>query len=145
MNLPKDFKEFVESLNAHNVEYVIVGGYAVAFYGYARFTGDLDVLVNPTKANAEAIMRVLVDFGFGDVGLCAEDFCQADVVIQLGRPPLRIDLITSIDAVTSEEAIADAVREKDGATTITFISREHLLRNKKKANRPKDIADLEYL
>jgi len=88
--LSKDFREFVSLLNERGVDYLVVGGYAVALYGYPRYTGDLDVWVRVENDNADKLMDVLAAFGFGDVGLRHDDFLAPDAVIQLGYPPLRI-------------------------------------------------------
>ena len=101
--LSKDFKEFVELLNSHGVEYLVVGGYAVAMHGRPRHTGDLDVWVRRSPENAAKLIAVLRDFGFGELGLKAEDFLKREQVVQLGYPPLRIDLLTEIDGVTFVE------------------------------------------
>jgi hypothetical protein len=91
-----DFKELLELFNARNVEYLIVGAYALAFHGAPRMTGELDILVLPTRKNAVNILAALSQFGFGTVGLRAEDFLDPDRVVQLGVPPVRIDLLTSL-------------------------------------------------
>ena len=90
MNLPADFREFIGFLDARGVDYAVVGGYALAFHGHPRFTGDLDVLVRPTEANAQAVLAALRDFGFGELKLSVRDFTTPNMVVQLGRPPLRI-------------------------------------------------------
>ena len=91
MKLADDLREFVESLNSANVEYVIVGGYAVAFHGYPRYTGDIDIFVRRDPENAARIVSVLESFGFGNLGADAETFVKPDTVVQLGRTPNRID------------------------------------------------------
>ncbi|MCB0293857.1 MAG: hypothetical protein KDG51_01140, partial [Calditrichaeota bacterium] len=106
MKIHPDFKELFELFNAFKVEYIIVGGYAMAFHGAPRFTGDIDILVKPTPKNSQKIMAALEAFGFGSVGLVEADFQKPDQVIQLGVPPVRIDLITSISGVKTEEAFA---------------------------------------
>lgn len=95
--LSKDFKEFVALLKEHDAEYMIVGGYAVGVHGYPRYTGDLDIWLNPTKANAERVLKAIDAFGFGSFKLKVADLTKEDNVIQFGQPPLRIDLLTSID------------------------------------------------
>ena len=107
MKLHSDLRAFIGLLNAHEVRYVVVGGYAVAHHGHPRYTGDIDVFIEPSNANGRRRERALVDFGFGDTELTAADFAQNDVIIQLGLPPNRIDSITSIDAVDSVEALGD--------------------------------------
>jgi predicted nucleotidyltransferase len=145
MKLQDDLREFIELLNAHGVRYVIVGGFAVAFHGHPRYTGDIDLFVEASEANSQRIARVLHDFGFGETGLTAADFAREGVIVQLGRPPNRIDLITSIDAVGFPEAWADRVEATLGAVPVLFISKELLLKNKAAAKRAQDIADIDAM
>ncbi|MCK4513899.1 MAG: hypothetical protein KAU31_01510 [Spirochaetaceae bacterium] len=145
VNIPKDFREFLQLLNDHAVEYVIVGGYALAFHGAPRFTGDMDVLVRPTEENARSLIAALNDFGFSDLSLTEQDFMAVDRVVQLGVPPMRIDLLTSIDGVDFEAAAAGSIRAEIAEITIPFIGREALVKNKRASGRPKDLADLEAL
>src|SRR4030067_986732 len=102
MAMEKDFRDLFALFNAHNVEYVIVGGYALAFHGAPRYTGDLDILVKPDEENARRVMKALDEFGFGSIGLKNTDFIYQDKIVQLGVPPVRIDIITSISGVTWE-------------------------------------------
>lgn len=104
MKLQTDLREFIRLLNSRAVEYLIVGGHAVAFHGYPRFRGDIDFFVRPTPDNAARLVVVLGEFGFGQVGLDASTFTQPDKVVQLGRPPNRIDLLTSISGVEFSSA-----------------------------------------
>src|SRR5687768_7401246 len=106
MNLSADLREFIELLNSHGVEYVIVGAHSVAFHGRPRYTGDLDILVRPSQENAEKIATVIAEFGFVESGFQAKDFLEPDQIIQLGRPPSRIDLMTGITGVATPEAFA---------------------------------------
>ena len=98
-----DFKELFELFNKHNVEYVIVGGYALAYHGAPRYTGDIDILINPTEDNAERVLEALGEFGFGALGLSVKDFTQPGQILQLGYPPSRIDILTSISGVDWNE------------------------------------------
>lgn len=143
--LSKDFKEFAELLNANGVEYLIVGGYAMALHGRPRNTGDLDIWVRPTEANAEALMKSLVQFGFGDVGLTSQDFVLSDQVVQLGYPPFRIDLMTGIDGVLFETAWPNRQTFVHDGISFNFIGLEDLKTNKKASGRPRDLDDLENL
>jgi len=145
MEIERDFKELLVLLNSHHVEYILVGAYALAFYGAPRFTGDLDVFVKPDPENAERLMAAMEDFGFGSVGLSRDDFEKADQVIQLGVPPVRIDLITGISGVSWSAADADAVHADLSGVPVRFISRDHFLINKRAAGRKKDLADIEAL
>ena len=145
MEVQPDFKELLELFNSHNVDFIIVGGYALAFHGAPRFTGDIDVLVKPTFENSQKIMSALAEFGFGDVGLSAEDFQVEGQVIQLGVPPVRIDLITSITGVSTDTAFAQCVPGKYGEVSVNFISRLDFIENKRASGRKRDLSDLEDL
>lgn len=143
--LDQDFKEFIESLNDNNVRYLVVRGYAVAFHGHPRYTKDIDIWVELEPVNAQKIISALKQFGFESLDLKAEDFLVADQIIQLGYPPNRIDLITTLVAVDFEECFA--VREEamiDG-TAVNFIDIENLKKNKTASGRPQDIADVANL
>jgi hypothetical protein len=143
--LDKDFREFVELLNSTNVEYLLVGGYALAAHGHPRYTGDIDFWVNPTSANAARLMSVLSQFGFGGVGLSERDFLEPDAVVQLGYPPARIDLLTAIDGVSFDDCYARRRQVTLAGVALTLIDVDDLRANKRAAGRPKDIADLEAL
>jgi hypothetical protein len=140
-----DFRELLALFNARTVEYVIVGGYALALHGAPRFTGDLDLLVKPDPANARRIVAALEEFGFGSVGLTVEDFTRPDRVVQLGVPPVRIDLITSLTGVSWEEAVAGKVKGSYGDIPVYYIGRKQLIANKRATGRRQDLADLEAL
>ena len=112
MEVQPDFRDLLELFNAHQVEYMIVGGYALAFHGAPRYTGDLDIFVKPTPENARRILTVLDEFGFGSLGLTVEDFDSPDNVVQLGVPPVRVDIMTSLTGVSWEEAFSDCVDGK---------------------------------
>ena len=145
MDVYRDFKELLESFDAQKVEFVIVGGYAVAHHGAPRYTRDIDLYVNPTKANAERIMAALDAFGFGEIGLKSEDFQKPEQVIQLGYPPVRIDLITSIAGITWEQAAGGISRGEYGGEPVPFLGREELIASKKAAGRPQDLVDAKKL
>ncbi len=115
MELNQDFREFFESLDRHNVRYLLVGGYAMAAHGHPRFTKDLDVWVWMDPANSKAVVAALAEFGFGSLGLTEADFLTADTVIQLGYPPQRIDLLTTPSGVTFEDCW-------DGRSTIDTMA-----------------------
>lgn len=144
INFPPDFKEFVELLQKHNVEYLIVGGYAVGFHGYPRFTGDLDIWLKLSESNANNMLKVVADFGFASLGLRVEDFLTHGNIIQLGYPPLRIDLLNKIDGVTFEECYKHKHSVVQDGFQYNFISYEDLLKNKQASGRYKDKDDLEY-
>lgn len=145
MPFPEDWRTFIESLNSNEVEYVIVGAVALAYHGFPRYTGDLDVLVRNTPENTKRLESALAAFGFASLGLKAADFADSYRVIQLGVPPNRIDLLTSITGVPFDEAWADRVGADLEGTRVNFISRSALIRNKTLTGRAQDIADLEYL
>lgn len=141
----QDFKEFIASLNEHGVEYLVVGGYAVGLHGYPRYTGDLDVWVRASDENATRLLAALDHFGFSGAGIVREDFTSADRVIQLGRPPFRIDLMTSIDGVHFDDCYRNRVAiEYEGVQTM-FIGLADLKTNKRASGRPKDRIDLDEL
>jgi hypothetical protein len=143
--LNPDFKEFIASLNANGVRYLVVGGYAVAFHGHPRYTKDLDVWIDAAPENAERIVTALDDFGFGSLGIRAEDFLIADRVIQLGFPPLRIDLLTTLLGVQFRDCYDKRVRLDLADVTVDVIDVESLKLNKRSTGRLQDLADAECL
>lgn len=145
MKLQRDLREFVELLNSHGIEYLVVGGHAVSFHGHPRFTGDIDFFIRRSPENAARLLAVLAVFGFGDLGLTSTDFMTQDRVVQLGRPPNRIDLLTGVSGVTFEEAWATRVAATLDGLPVCFPSREVLLRNKDASGRAKDLADAAIL
>lgn len=145
MEIQKDFKELLELFNTHKVEYLIVGGYALAFHGAPRFTGDIDLLVKADSGNAKRILSALEEFGFGSLQLSEVDFIAPNNVVQLGVPPVRVDIMTSLTAVDWEKAQADKVQGDYGNTPVYFISKADFITNKRALGRKKDLADLESL
>jgi hypothetical protein len=145
MEVQPDFKELLALFNDHHVSYLIVGGYALAFHGAPRFTGDLDIYVKPDSENARRIVAALAAFGFASLRLTPGDFVQPDQVVQLGVSPVRIDLITSITGVTWEEALAGRIPSTYGDVPVHYIGREQLIVNKRATGRKRDLADLEML
>jgi hypothetical protein len=141
MPLSRDLREFVALLNSHQVEFLIVGAYAVAFHGYPRYTGDLDILVRPNTENARRVQEVLLEFGFGGLGIRVEDLAAPGKVVQLGVSPNRIDLITSITGVTFEQAWDSREQAELDGVAVFFIGRTPLLRNKESTGRAKDLGD----
>ena len=129
MKLQKDLREFIELLNSRRVDYIVVGGHAVAFHGYPRFTGDIDFFVRPTPDNAARLVEALHDFGFGGAGLTVEDFTRPNCVVQLGQVPNRIDLLTTISGVDFEQAWQAKVGAELDSIPVSFLSYDHLLRN----------------
>jgi len=132
-------------INVHEVEYIIVGAYALAFHGVPRYTGDMDIFVKPEGENAQRIIAALDEFGFGSVGLTATDFEAEDKVVQLGVPPVRVDIITSMTGVSWEEAFSSRAEGRYGDVLVHYIGREQFISNKRALGRKKDLADLEAL
>jgi hypothetical protein len=145
MALSSDWKEFLELLNARGVDYVVVGAHCLAFHGRPRYTGDLDVLVRPSKSNAVALVALLKEFGFAGSKFTPVDFAEGDQVIQLGRPPNRIDLLTSLTGVTSEEAFAGKIATDLEGVPVFILGKKELIQNKRAVGRPHDLADLAEL
>lgn len=143
--LSQDFKEFVELLNNHQVEYLIVGGYAVGVHGHPRYTGDLDVWINTTMENAKKMIKVLNDFGFSSFGLTEADFIKSGNVIQMGYPPFRIDVLTTVDGVEFENCYQNKIIVQHDEITLNVIGINDLKINKQASGRLKDIDDLENL
>ena len=145
MKLDKDLRELLASFHSRGVEFLVVGGHAVAFHGRPRLTEDLDLYVRPDVANGERIVAALKEFGFGALGLTPSDFEADDRVIQLGRVPNRVDLLTRLYGVEFPDAWGRRVRAELDGTEVWMISREDLIRNKRATGRPQDLADAAYL
>jgi hypothetical protein len=145
MEVQQDFRDLLVLFNAHEVDYIIVGAHALAYHGAPRYTGDMDLLVRPDPENAQRILQALNEFGFGSLGLVAEDFATSGSVIQLGVAPVRVDIVTSITGVTWEDAAAGQVQGKYGNVPVRFIGRKEFILNKQALGRKKDQADLEAL
>ncbi len=143
--LSKDFREFIELLNENKVRYLVVGGYAVAFHGYPRYTKDLDVWIELSTDNANKIIEALKEFGFGSLGLKPEDFLESDQIIQLGYPPNRIDILTTLKDLKFEDCYKSKVEVDIQGLHIEFIDIENLKKNKRATGRPQDLADAENL
>lgn len=142
IRLPADFKEFLKLLNAKKVEYLLVGGYAVGYYGYPRPTGDMDIWIRSEPRNAERVVAALKEFGFPAQ---TELFLQSSQIVRMGMPPFRIELMTSIDGVEFDDCYAERNRVVIDDVEVEIISFSHLKENKKASGRPKDQADLENL
>lgn len=143
--LSKDLREFIRLLNTKSVKYLIVGAWALAFHGRPRYTGDIDVFVARDEQNADNLIQVIHDFGFAQAGIEREDFLRQDYVVQLGREPNRIDILTGISGVTFEEAWESRDQGKVSGQSAFFLSRELLIKNKRAANRDKDLGDIKLL
>lgn len=142
---PSDFSALFACFAAHRVRYLVVGGHAVAFHGKPRFTKDIDVWVEPTPENARRVLAALEDFGFGSVGLGEADFATPGMIVQLGIAPNRVDLLTTIDGVTFDEAWQGRVEGAFADERVAYLGRRELVRNKIASGRAQDLADLEAL
>ncbi|MFZ4434660.1 MAG: nucleotidyl transferase AbiEii/AbiGii toxin family protein [Microthrixaceae bacterium] len=145
MELNRDFQEFLQSFVTHEVRFLIVGGYALAAHGHPRYTKDLDVWVWADPSNSPRIIDALEVFGFGDLDLSASDFEQAGVVVQLGREPQRIDILTFATGLEFPDAYERRMLVELGGIEVPFVSLEDLRVNKRAAGRLRDLADLEDL
>jgi hypothetical protein len=132
-------------LDVHHVEYLLIGGYAVGYYGYPRATGDIDIWIAANQANAKKIMAALEEFGFGDTGMSANLFVEPDQIVRMGNTPLRIEIMTTISGVAFAEAFTKRVVDEIDGVAVSIISRDHLVINKRASGRPKDLADLDNL
>ena len=144
-HLPPDFKEFLKLLNAHQVEYLLIGGYAVGYYGYPRATADMDIWIAVHPANAERVVAALKEFGFDLPELSPQLFLKEWQVIRLGVPPIRIELATTISGVNFSECYAQRVVDVLDGVKVSLISLKHLKANKKASGRHQDLSDLEKL
>ena len=145
MKIPDDWREFIALMNSHGVEYLLVGGHAVGFHGHPRLTGDIDFFVRPTVENAAALASVLEEFGFEKTAELRKEFSKPDKIVQLGRPPFRIDLLTSISGVDFADAEAGCKAAVLDGVPVRVIGKEALLTNKRASGRPKDLVDVAEL
>jgi len=146
MILAKDFEDFIRLLNNREVEYMVVGGYAMAFHGKPRYTGDLDIWIKISEANAVKLLQVIADFGMAGLGFVKRDFMQPGYISQIGYPPLRIDLLNNIDGVEFEEAYEN--RQKialEDDLEIIYIGLNDLLLNKVASGRKRDLDDVKEI
>jgi hypothetical protein len=144
MKIHPDFSEFLGALIRRHVEFVIVGAFDLAFLGSPRYTGDLDVWIRPIPSNAQAVIRALEDFGLKSLTVTEQDILSGKI-IQLGYPPVRIDLLTLLDGVTTEEIWDSRQAGQLGGHTVFYMGKNVFVKNKRAAGRPKDIADLAAL
>jgi hypothetical protein len=145
IDLPPDFKEFLRLLSDHRAEYLLIGGYAVAYYGYPRATADMDIWIAIQPKNAKNIVAALKEFGFDLPQLTTELFLQEGRIIRMGVPPVRLEIATTISGVDFAECWASRTVENLDGTPVNVISLEHLKVNKKAAGRHKYLDDLEHL
>lgn len=145
MILAKDFEDFITLLNGYKVEYMVVGGYAMAFHGKPRYTGDLDIWINISDKNAEKMLKVLNAFGLSSLSFEKEDFLKQGFISQIGYPPLRIDLLNNIDGVDFQEAYTNRQKIVEGDLEICYIGIQELLANKIASGRKMDISDVKEI
>ncbi len=143
--LNPDFKEFIKSLNDNGVQYLVIGGYAVAVHGHPRYTKDLDIWIQVSPENAGRLVKAIREFGFESLGLTENDFMTPDQVIQLGFPPNRIDLIVQADGIEFDACYPSRMEIEIEGVPVNFIDLENLKKNKKASGRYQDLADLENL
>ncbi|MBI3551771.1 MAG: hypothetical protein HY077_04575 [Elusimicrobia bacterium] len=141
MNLHPDYADFIDLLLRHEAEFVIVGAYALSFMGAPRYTGDMDIWVRPTARNAKAVLRAIEGFGFKSLSLTQGDILSGKI-IQMGYPPVRIDLITELSGVSSGEIWSSRRKGALGEREVFFLGKDVFVKNKRAAGRPKDLADL---
>ena len=145
IHLPPDFKEFLKLLNAHQVEYLLIGGYAVGYHGYPRATVDMDIWISMHPDNADRIVAVLKEFGFDPPELSPDMFLKEWQIVRLGVPPVRIEIATTISGVNFSECYAERVTDVLDGAEVNLISLKHIKANKKASGRHQDLADLENL
>jgi hypothetical protein len=145
LQLPEDFREFLKLLNENQVEYLLIGGYAVAHHGYVRTTADLDVWIGMTDTNAERLVKVFREFGLTSSTLTPSFFLRAGKIFRMGFPPFRLEVHTIISGVDFAVAYANRVNATVDGIEIPVISLDDLKRNKLASGRHKDLADLDHL
>ena len=145
IEFPQDFVEFLKLLNAHHVEYLLVGGFAVAIHGYPRATADMDVWVARNQANAERMVLCLREFGFDTPDVTPELFEDPDRIVRMGEAPLRIEILMEIDGVNFDDCYSRADEQMVDGSPVPVISLNDLKVNKRASGRPKDRDDLENL
>jgi len=145
IHLPPDFKDFFQLLNSHQVEYLLIGGYAVGYNGYPRATGDMDIWIAIHPQNAEKVVTVLRKFGFDLPELSVELFLKENQIIQMGVPPVKIDITTTISGVRFDECYAERIIDMLDGVQVNLINLKHLKANKKASGRLKDLTDVEHL
>ena len=145
MNTQSDFEDFLRLLESNRVEYMIVGGYAVAFHGFPRFTKDIDIFFAGTRENSSRLQAALVAFGFQKTTVPLESLEKPGALLVIGVEPVRIDLLNQIDGITFEEAHPNVVRGQYGNVEVTFIGMDDLIRNKRSTGRTRDLGDVEEL
>lgn len=145
MTLAKDFEDFLRLLNNHKVEYMVVGGYALAFHGNPRYTGDLDIWINVTSKNALSMLQVVKEFGMQSLGLEEADFLRPGYITQIGYPPLRIDILNHIDGLEFKDAKKGMQSIDTDGLLVRFIGLNDFVKNKLASGRPQDLLDIKEI
>jgi len=145
IKLTPDFKEFLRLLNVNSVEYLLIGGYAVAYYGYPRATADMDIWIAINPPNARRVSAAIKAFGFDQPDITVDIFLKEEQIVRMGMPPVRIEIITSITGVDFSECYQSKVVDSIDGVAVNIISLEKLKQNKRAAGRHKDLDDLENL
>jgi hypothetical protein len=145
IQIPPDFKEFLRLLNFHQVEYLLIGGYAVGYYGFVRATGDMDIWVKIDPANANKVVNALKEFGFAVPELSPELFLKEEQIIRMGLPPLRLEILTTISGVEFTKCFENRLIAQIDDLDVNLIDLEDLKINKQASRRLKDLLDLENL
>ena len=143
--LDPNFADFLNSLNAHGVEYLVIGGYAVGYHGFVRATGDLDIFVRRSQPNVENLLTAFKDFGCDSPELTTNLLLEAGRIVRLGVPPLRLEVMNEISGVSFDQCYPHRVEETIAGVKVNFMDLENLLRNKQAAARPKDLSDVAAL
>ena len=145
LSLPDDFKEFLKLLNCYQIEYLLIGGFAVGYHGYPRATNDMDIWVASTEENAANLVAAISEFGFDQSELTPKIFLQPKKIVRMGVPPMRIEVLTSISGVEFSLCYSERIEDSIDGVTVNVISLEHLKANKLASGRLKDLNDLEHL
>lgn len=144
MKIHPDFSDFIDALNRNHVDFVMVGAFDLAFLGYPRYTGDMDIWIRPSSSNAQALIKAIGDFGLKSLSLTENDVLSGNI-IQLGYSPVRIDLITDLDGLTADEIWSSRQQGAFGEHTIFYLGKAAFIKNKRATGRHKDLADIEAL
>lgn len=145
MRVEKDYEEFLSLLNKHNVRYCIIGAFAVAFYAKARYTKDIDILIEPSNDNASRVLEAIKSFGFGELNILLEDLTNEGNILQLGFEPIRIDILNKLEGFKFQDIWKNREIGEYGSEKVNFIDLDDLIKNKKMSNRASDKLDVEIL
>ena len=143
--LPRDFRDFLKLLNENDVRYLLIGGYAVGYYGYPRATHDMDIWIAVDPANAEKMVNVMTEFGFAEGAIARDVFLQTEGVVRFGVPPLRLEILMAISGVAFEDCYGRKLVDNVDGIPVRIIHLEDLLKNKIASGRHKDLDDVTNL